>query len=65
MIVKGDPKTFIYDFVQPKDVDENLKHEIEVIIKSNESFQLRIPKFRSTTETTGMIHSLLGTALPG
>ena len=26
-----------FDFDWPKDVDENLKHEIEFIIKSNES----------------------------
>ena len=30
-------KTFDFDFDWPKDVDDNLKHEIEVIIKSNES----------------------------
>ena len=30
-------KTFYFDFDWPKDVDDNLKHEIEVIIKSNES----------------------------
>ena len=32
-----DPKTFCFNFNWPKDVDENLKHEIEFIIKSNES----------------------------
>ena len=32
-----DPKTFYFDFDWPKNVDENLKHGIEVIIKSNES----------------------------
>ena len=37
MIVMGDPKTFYFDFDWPKDVDENLKHEIEFIVKSNES----------------------------
>ena len=31
-------KTFNYDFDWPKNVDENLKHEIEFIIKNNESF---------------------------
>ena len=35
VIVIRDPKTFYFD--RPKDVDENLKHEIEFIIKSNES----------------------------
>ena len=32
-----DPKTFYFNFDWPKYVDENLKHEIEFIIKSNES----------------------------
>ena len=36
MIVIRDPKTFYFDFDWPKDVDENLKHKIEFIIKSNE-----------------------------
>ena len=37
MIVIRDPKTFYFHFDRPKNVDENLKHEIEFIIKSNES----------------------------
>ena len=37
MIVIRDPKTFCFNFDQPKDVDENLKHKIEFTIKSNES----------------------------
>ena len=37
MIVIRDPKTFCFNFDQPKDVDENLKHEIKFILKSNES----------------------------
>ena len=37
MIVIKDLKTFCFNFDWPKDVDENLKHEIEFIIKSNES----------------------------
>ena len=37
MIVIRDPKTFYFDFDWPKNVDENLKHEIEFIIKTNES----------------------------
>ena len=37
MIVIKDPKTFYFDFDWPKDVDENLKHEIEFSIKSSES----------------------------
>ena len=35
-IVIRDTKTFYFDFDWPKDVDENLKHEIEFIIKSRE-----------------------------
>ena len=38
LIVTRDPKTFCFNFDWLKDVDENLKHEIEIIIKSNESF---------------------------
>ena len=37
MIVIRDPKTFYFDSDWPKDVDKNLKHEIEFIIKTNES----------------------------
>ena len=37
MIVITDPKTFCFNFDLPKDVDKNLKREIEFIIKSNES----------------------------
>ena len=37
MIVIRDPKTFCFNFDWPKNFDENLKHEIEFIIKSNES----------------------------
>ena len=37
MIVIRDPKFFDFGFHWPKDVDENLKHKIEFIIKSNES----------------------------
>ena len=37
MIVIRDPKTFCFNFDLPKDVDENLKREIEFIIKNNES----------------------------
>ena len=33
----SDPKTFCFNFDQPKDVDEDLKHKIEFILKSNES----------------------------
>ena len=35
MIVVRDTKTFSFDFDWTKDVDENLKHKIEYIIKSN------------------------------
>ena len=37
MTVIRDPKTFSFDFDLSKDVDENLKRGIELIIKSNES----------------------------
>ena len=38
MILIRDPETFCFNFDWLKDVDENLKHEIEFIIKINESF---------------------------
>ena len=44
MIVIRDPKTFDW----PKDIDESLKHEIEFIIKSNES--LAENKIKNGTE---------------
>ena len=34
VVVIKDPKTFNFDFDWPKDVDKNLKHEIEFIIKT-------------------------------
>ena len=37
MILIKEHKTFHFDFDWPKDVDENLKHKIEFIIKNNES----------------------------
>ena len=49
MIVIRDPKTFYFNFVRPTDVNENLKHEIEFIIKSNES--LAENKTRRTRKT--------------
>ena len=48
MIVTRDPKTFCFNFDLPKDVDENLKHEIEFIIKTNES--LAENKIKNETE---------------
>ena len=36
MTVIRDPKTFYFDFDWPKDVAENLKHEIQIIIKRKE-----------------------------
>ena len=36
MVVIREPKTFYFDFNWPRNVNENLKHEIEFIIKSNE-----------------------------
>ena len=49
MIVMRDPKTFYFDFDWPKDADENLKHETEFIIKSNESLAERNKKGDWTT----------------
>ena len=37
IIIIRDPKTFYFNFDPPKDVDENLKNEIEFITKNNES----------------------------
>ena len=37
IIVTRDPKIFCFNFDWPQEIDENLKHEIEFIIKSNES----------------------------
>ena len=37
MIMIRGPKILCLNFNWPKDVDENLKHKIEFIIKSNES----------------------------
>ena len=34
VVVIKDPKTFYFDFDWPKDVDKNLNHEIEFIIKT-------------------------------
>ena len=36
-IVVRDPKSFYFDFDWPNDAEKNLKHEVEFIIKSNES----------------------------
>ena len=48
MIVIRNPKTFSFNFNWPKYVDENLKHEIEFIIISNES--LADNKIKNETE---------------
>ena len=48
MIVISNPKTFYFDFNCFKDVDENLKHEIEFIIKSNESLTENKIKYKIT-----------------
>ena len=37
VIVIRDPKNFCFNLDWPKDADENLKHEIEFIIKEDES----------------------------
>ena len=33
MVFVTEPETFYFDFYWPKDVDKNLKHEIEFVIK--------------------------------
>ena len=43
-----DPKTFYFNFNWSKDVDENLKHETEFVITSNES--LTKNKIKNETE---------------
>ena len=52
MIVIRGPKTFCFNFGFPKDVDDNLKCEIEFIIKSNESLaenkiKQLLPKYKN------------------
>ena len=37
VIVIRDPKSFCFNFDWPKDADENLKYQIEFVIKSNKS----------------------------
>ena len=37
MVVIREPKSFYFNFDLLKDVDKNLKHDIEFIIKHNES----------------------------
>ena len=44
IIIIRDPKTFCFNFDWPKDVDENLKHEIEFIEKWNFSWEKKIKK---------------------
>ena len=49
MMVIRDPKTFCFNFDWPKDVDENLKHEIEFIMKRNEALVENKKKTRLNT----------------
>ena len=37
MVIIRETKNFYFDFDWPENINENLKHEIEFIIKSNES----------------------------
>ena len=48
MSLVRDCKTFCFNFDWPKNVDENLKHETEFIIKCNES--LAENKLKNETE---------------
>ena len=47
MIVIRDPKTFYFHLDWPKDVDYNLKHEIEFIIKSNKPLAKKNKKIKT------------------
>ena len=46
VLVMRDPTTFYFNFDLPRGVDENLKCEIEFVIKSNESLAEIIIKKR-------------------
>ena len=46
MIGMKDPKTFCSNFYWPEYVNENLKHEIEFIIKNNESLAENIKEIK-------------------
>ena len=37
MVAIRKPETFYFDFDLPRDINKNMKHDIEFIIKSNES----------------------------
>ena len=54
MIVIRDPKTFYFNFHRPIDVAEDLKHENEFIIKSNESLELiyllQVEEYKETVQ---------------
>ena len=54
MIVIRDPRTFYFNFHRPIDVAENLKHENEFIIKSNESLELiyllQVEEYKETVQ---------------
>ena len=44
MVVIREPKTYYFDFDWPKCIDEYIKHEVELTIKSNESLVERNKK---------------------
>ena len=44
MIMIRDPKTFCFNSDWPKGINANLKHEIEFIIRNNESLDANIIK---------------------
>ena len=48
VVVIREPKTFSFDFDWPNNADRNLKHEIELIIKRNDS--LAEDKIKKETE---------------
>ena len=51
IVVIREPKTFYFYIDLPKDVDENLKNEIEFIIKSNEP----LPENKIKNETEQLL----------
>ena len=62
MVVIREPKTFYFDFDWSKNVDKTLKHEIEFIIKGNES--LAENKIKNKIEQLLLKYKQHGTAKP-
>ena len=56
MIALRYPKTCYFDFEYHRDVDENLKHEIEFTIKRNESLAENIIKSKTEQLLSKYVH---------